>query len=189
MSLLIIGVILFLIYIGQKFNKTFQFHILINLFLFFMFWITPLHIPIMLFRGRDVRNGVLPCYVNLWVLKWVFNIEFVVTGLENICKTETVMLLNHQSVVDCGGKLWIFWWHSIIYISFDDDNYSKISVVSKLVTMYGNISLVIKKVALYLIPYGPGLWLCDSIFIERNNTEAAKKTLSKTLRELKHRKV
>lgn len=70
-----------------------------------MFWITPLHIPIMLFRGRDVRNGVLPCYVNLWVLKWVFNIEFVVTGLENICKTETVMLLNHQSVVDCGGKL------------------------------------------------------------------------------------
>ena len=47
----------------------------------------------------------MPAKATLWFYKWVLNIEFEMFGLENISKTETITLLNHQSMIDGGGEL------------------------------------------------------------------------------------
>lgn len=107
MILEILGISTLLIYIGQKLNRKFKYYVMYTWFLTLMFCIISIPLPKMLLKGKNTKNGLWPCGINLFIIKRIFDIEIEITGLENMCKNGSVILLNHQSVVDCGGTVYI----------------------------------------------------------------------------------
>lgn len=63
-----------------------------------------------------------------------------------------------------------------------------IPVVAYLWPVIGRGTAIIKRFLLYLFPFGPGVWLCGTLFIDRNNKRDAVKQLQMQLDAIQVRK-
>ncbi|KAG4069442.1 hypothetical protein HA402_001741 [Bradysia odoriphaga] len=113
---------------------------------------------------RDFRNGLLPA----WGFRLTVNLlglEYEYRGLENIDKNEggVMVVAPHQSSID-------------------------LAVVAYLWPVIGRGTAVIKRFLLYAFPFGIGVWLCGTLFIDRNKKQDAVQQLQMQLEAIQNRK-
>ncbi|XP_037044282.1 1-acyl-sn-glycerol-3-phosphate acyltransferase alpha-like [Bradysia coprophila] len=102
---------------------------------------------------RDYRNGMLPAWSFRMIVQ-LLGLEYEVRGLENVDKNEggVVVVAPHQSILD-------------------------LSVDAYLWPLIGRPIGVTKNIVLYVFPFGIGMWICGSLFIDRKNRQNAVKQL------------
>ncbi|NXF30717.1 PLCA acyltransferase, partial [Nyctibius bracteatus] len=127
---------------------------------FYKLWIFTLSILVIIIsipRGRNVENMKFLC-MSLWPLKYIFGLEVVVKGKENLrTKKPSVLVLNHQSSLD-------------------------VMVTAEIIP--SRCLLVAKKEVLYMGTYGLACWLSGAIFIDRKKREESITTLTEVAHSL-----
>lgn len=123
----------------------------------FIVWATLsacLPIPLMLLRPKHWKNALFPAR-SLRVLSRLFGIRMEVSGTENIVPTGSVVLVNHQSLLD-------------------------LHVLAELWVVMDRCAVISKREIFWLWPFGLAAWLWGTIFIDRLNPEKAQGTVNKT---------
>ncbi|XP_060866516.1 1-acyl-sn-glycerol-3-phosphate acyltransferase beta-like isoform X1 [Metopolophium dirhodum] len=119
-------------------------------------------LPLMLWRPRDYRNGLLPAWGGRQVSK-ILGITWEMKGKENIVQNSgCVVLINHQSCLD-------------------------LLVLSEIYPVMEKCTVISKKEIFYFWPFGLASWLWGTIFIDRLNAESAQRTLNKTGEAIRHK--
>lgn len=112
-------------------------------------------IPLMLWRPRDYRNGLLPAWGGRQISK-ILGLKWEMRGQENIVQNSgCVVLINHQSCLD-------------------------LLVLSEIWPVMERCTVISKKEIFYFWPFGLASWLWGTIFIDRLNVESAQKTINET---------
>ncbi|XP_050443307.1 1-acyl-sn-glycerol-3-phosphate acyltransferase beta-like [Adelges cooleyi] len=120
-------------------------------------------IPLMLWRPKDYRNGLLPAWGGRQISK-ILGLTWEFRGKENIVNDSgCVVLINHQSCLD-------------------------LLVLSEIWPVMDRCTVISKKEIFYFWPFGLASWLWGTIFIDRLNVESAQNTINKTGETIRQRK-
>ena len=113
-----------------------------------------LPIPFMLLKPLHWSNALYPAR-GLRVLSKAFGVRMEVSGVENVVPSGSVMLLNHQSLLD-------------------------LHVLAELWVRIDRCAVISKREIFWLWPFGLAAWLWGTIFIDRLNPEQAQDTVNRT---------
>ncbi|KAJ6644345.1 putative 1-acyl-sn-glycerol-3-phosphate acyltransferase acl-2 [Pseudolycoriella hygida] len=160
----LLGFVLIL-FVGCKLSSRFQYYAKFTFFLLGTA-ISALIFPypsLLFYPIRDYRIGLLSAWgfrktVNLLGLK------YEVRGIENLDRNEggVIVVAPHQSGID-------------------------LAVTAYLWPIIGRGVVIIKRLLLYAFPFGIGVWLCGTLFIDRNNKEGALSLLKMQLEAIQKR--
>ncbi|XP_050523158.1 1-acyl-sn-glycerol-3-phosphate acyltransferase beta-like isoform X2 [Daktulosphaira vitifoliae] len=119
-------------------------------------------IPLMIWRPRDYRNGLLPAWGGRQISK-ILGLTWEFRGKENIVKDSgCVVLINHQSCLD-------------------------LLVLAEIWPVMDKCTVISKKEIFYFWPFGLASWLWGTIFIDRLNVESAQSTINKTAETIRQK--
>ncbi|XP_059483972.1 1-acyl-sn-glycerol-3-phosphate acyltransferase alpha-like [Neocloeon triangulifer] len=154
MGLLLFGALAVGLFVACRLSAKINYVTRFTYFVIFSCLAGTIFIPLMFFKPRDSRNGLLPAAFLLFWMR-VIGTTYEVKGKENIVKnTGAVVLMNHQSVLDL-NVLGCIWPHT------------------------PNGCVISKREVFWLWPFGLGAWLWGTVFINKLNPETSQKDLNK----------
>ncbi|KAK9747355.1 Acyltransferase [Popillia japonica] len=120
--------------------------------------------PLFLFKARDVRN-LVTASTFCSPISSLIGMKWILRGREHLEKDESFIIVsNHQSSLDVLGMFDIW------------------AIMDK-------CTVVAKKELFYAWPFGLASWLAGLIFIDRMNSEKARKTLQDAAESIKAKRI